>query len=245
MSTEILNPVMTPSLLYPALGVGGGLRPQRKYYKCPRCMGNTRSRLQVEIVRKSEMVFGFICYDCHKRWYISSKLILNEVLEEQLQKIYKFTDTTKKEFGALLVKTPEGIRMDMLDIGEDLSVTFKKTKEYRKDEKVIGSVHAHPVSDEFSDWDLATFLRDDWEMISIVVGAESTINVMVKTQNTLKIENEQINQWVEDNKVLSLTEKANKNQFLLFKGKVNNLKLLAGASDQPITSLEKLLAQIE
>lgn len=244
MSTEVLNPVIAPSMIYPALGVGR-IKPQRKYYKCPRCESNVNTRIQVQIIRKKEMVFGFICHDCYKRWYVSSRLLLNEVLEEQLQKIHKFTDTTKKEFGALLVKTPEGIRMDMLDIGEDMSVTFKKTKEFREDEKVIGSCHAHPRSDEFSDYDIATFLRDDWERISIVVGAEGTINVVVKTENTLKIENEQLNQWVEDNKALRLVEKAERNQFLLFKGKVNNLKLLAGVSNQPITSLEKLLAQIE
>ena len=244
MSSEILSPVFSPSMLYPALATGK-IKPRVKHYTCPRCGGNLRSRVQAQIIRKSEVVFGFICNDCYKRWYISSRLIINEVLEEQLQKIHKFTDTTKKEFGALLVKTPEGIRMDMMDIGEDMSVTFKKTKEYREDEKIIGSVHAHPVSDEFSDWDIATFLRDDWERISIVVGAEGTINVMVKTENTLKIEGEQLNQWVEDNKDSNLIKKAEINQFLFFKGKVNNLKLFSGVSNQPITSLEKLLAQIE
>ncbi len=240
MPTEVLS-----SLLYPALGLGGGLRPQKKFYQCPRCAANNNSRLQVQIVRKSEMVFGFMCDYCHKRWYISSKMILNEVLEEELQKIYKFTKVTDKEFGALLVKTPEGIRMDMLDIGEDMSVTFKKTKEYRKDEKVIGSVHSHPISSEPSDWDVGTFLRDSWEMISIVVGAEGTINVMVKTQDTLSLSEADLQKWIEQNKEVSLIDKANAHRFLLFKGKVNNLKLLAGLSSQPITSLERLLSQIE
>lgn len=242
MSTEIMNPITTPSMLYPQFGF---LRPQGKHYKCPRCMGNVRTRLQVEIVRKKEVVFGFACDDCKKRWYVSSKLILNEVLEEQLQKIYKFTKTTKKEFGALLVKTPEGIRMDMMDVGEDMSVTFRKTKEYRKDEKVIGSVHAHPISDEFSDWDVATFLRDDWEKISMVVGAEGTINVIVKTQDTVLLKEEEFGKWIEVNKNTALTEKARTYQFLFFKGKVNNLKLIEGVSNQPLTSLERLLRVIE
>lgn len=245
MSTSILNPVTTPSLLYPALGIGGKLRPSEKHYICPRCAGNVRTRLQVQIIRKREMVFGFMCHDCGNRWYISSRLLLNEVLEEQLSKIYKFTHETKKEFGALLVKTPEGIRMDMLDIGEDLSVTFRKTKEYRKDERVVGSVHAHPISDEFSDWDVGTFLKDDWEKISIVVGANGTINVLVKSPETLMIKDEDLEPWIDDNKMINLVDKAEKYQFLLFKGKVNNLKLLAGSSSLPITSLEQLLRQIE
>lgn len=241
MSTSMLSPVTTSSLLYPSFG---NLKPRQKHYVCPRCAGNLRSRLQVEIVRKNETVFGFACDDCGKRWYFSSKLLLNEVLEEHIQKIHKFCDITKKEFGAFLVKTPEGIRMDMLEIGEDLSVTFKKTKEYRENEQIVGSAHAHPISDEFSDWDIATFLSDDWEKISIVVGAEGTINVMIKTNNTIKVPGKKTGEWVEENKDLNLIEKANKFQFLLFKGKVNNLKLFAGVSNLPITSLEKLLAQV-
>lgn len=244
MSTEILNPIHTSSMLYPKLSIDK-TKPENKHFQCPRCQGNLRSRVQVKIVRKKEIVFGFNCADCSKRWYVSSKLILNDVFEEQIQKIYRFTNITKKEFGALLVKTPEGIRMDMLDIGEDLSVTFKKTKEYRMDEKVIGTIHAHPITDIPSDFDIATFLRDEWEKISIVTGADSSINVMVRTNNTIGLSNINLSDWVEENKALSLVEKAEKFQFLLFKGKVNNLKLLAGVSNCPVTSLERLLSQIE
>ena len=242
MSTQVMNPVTTPSLLYPQLGTGK-LRPRKKFYQCPRCGGDNATRLQVDIVRKSEEVFGFMCDFCQKRWYVSSKLILNEVLEEHFQKIHKFTMTTGKEFGALLVKTPDGIRMDMLEIGEDLSVTFKKTKEYRPEEKVVGSCHSHPVTDEFSDWDLGTFLKSDWEQISVVVGSEGTVNVAVKTKETIKILD--VEQWVKDNKSLTLIEKANKYRFLLFRGKVNNLKLCAGISNMTVTSLEKLFSQVD
>jgi proteasome lid subunit RPN8/RPN11 len=244
MSTKILNPIHTSSMLYPSLSIDK-TKPENKHFQCPRCQGNLRSRVQVKIVRKKEIVFGFNCADCSKRWYISSKLILNDVFEEQVQKIYRFTNITKKEFGALLVKTPEGIRMDMLDIGEDLSVSFKKTKEYRLDEKVIGTIHAHPITDIPSDFDIATFLRDKWEKISVVTGADSSINVMVRTVNTIGLSDINLSDWVEENKNLTLTEKAEKYQFLLFKGKVNNLKLLAGVSNCPITSLERLLSQIE
>ncbi len=244
LSTQSLNPVSQSSMLYPALNIGK-TKPPAKHYRCPRCEGNVRSRLQVEIVRKEEMVFGFICYDCHKRWYVSSRLILNQVFEEQISKIYRFTKVTDKEFGALLVKTPEGIRLDMIDVGEHLSVTFKRTKEYREDEVVIGSIHAHPLSSTFSTWDLLTFLRDSWEKISIVVGSEGTINVAIKTPNTVKIGEDNLSPLLEENKSLTSIEMANKFQFILFAGKVNNLKLLAGVSNMPITSLEKLFRQIE
>jgi hypothetical protein len=242
VSTSTLSPVSQPSMLYPALS---GAKPSHKHYVCPRCAGNNYSRLQVQIMRKKETVFGFACDACHNRWYVSSRLLLNEVFEEQCQKIYKFTSVTEKEFGALLVKTPEGIRMDMLDIGEDLSVTFKRTKEYRKDEYIVGTIHAHPISNTFSDWDIGTFLADEWEKISVVTGADSSINVMIRTPNTVTIPSNGIQGWVEDFKELDIVQKAEKFNFLLFKGRVNNLKLLAGVSNSPVTSLEKLLSQIE
>ena len=229
------------TIIYPSLSLDK-TAPKDKNFVCPRCNGNLRSRIQAKIVRKNEIVFGFSCADCNNRWYLSSKLILNDVFEEQVQKIHRFTHVTDKEFGALLVKTPEGIRLDMIDVGEHLSVVFKKTKEYREDEKVIGTIHCHPITDIPSDWDIATFLRDDWEKISIVVGVDGTINVMVKTNDTLVIDN--VEKWVEDNKDVPFNEKANKYQFLIFRGKVNNLKLTGGVSHQPIASLESLFRQV-
>lgn len=243
MSTEILNPIATSSMLYPKLSLDKTC-PKNNHYKCPRCQGNLRSRIQAQIIRKNEIVFGFSCSDCGNRWYVSSKLILNEVFEEQVQKIHKFTKVTEKEFGGLLVKTPEGIRIDMIDIGEHLSVTFKRTKEYREDEEIVGTLHCHPITSKPSNWDIATFLRDPWEKISIVVGNEGTINVMVKNKNTLQIGENDVNKWVTDNETLTLSEKANKYGFLLFRGKVNNLKLCGGSSNMSITSLERLFVEV-
>jgi AraC-like DNA-binding protein len=183
-----------------------------------------------------------MCDDCKARWYFSSRLMLNDVLEEQCQKMRKFTETTGKEFGALLVKTPEGIRLDMIDVGQDTSVTFKKTKEYRTDEQVIGSIHVHPYTNFFSSYDISSFLHDSWEKISMLVGADGSLNVMVKTKNTIQVTD--IQKWIEENKDLPPVEVANKFQFILFKGKVNNLKLLAGVSNMSVTSLETLFKQV-
>jgi len=242
LQTDIMSPVTTPSMIYPQLG---SVRPRGKHYTCTKCLGNIRSRIQVEIYRKTEIVYGFACDDCNKRWYVSTKLILNEVLEEHFQKIHNFTMKTEKEFGALLVKTPEGIRMDMIEVGENTSVDIKKGCKYRKNEKIIGSVHAHPYSDEFSCYDIATFLRDDWEKISVVVGSKGTICVMVKTESTISIKHEEITAWIDKNRGISLIEKAEKNKFLLFIGKVNNLRLVAGASNFAVTSLESLLKYVK
>ena len=67
LSTQIMNPVTTPSMLYPSYG---RLKPHKKHYQCPRCVQDNRTRLQVEIVRKSEIVLGFMCDECHKRWQL-------------------------------------------------------------------------------------------------------------------------------------------------------------------------------
>ena len=234
-----MNPVTTPSLLYPQFGS----KPHKKYYQCPKCQGNMRTRLAVQIVRKEDMVFGFKCEDCGKNWFISSKLILNDILEEQILRIANFTKQTGKEFGAFIIKTPNGIRLDMIEIGEDLSVTFQQTHELNKGEKIIGTVHYHPVTDSPSDWDIGSFLHDDFERISVVGGAKGTITVMVKTLDTIKIDD--VRKWIEENQLLSLKDKGKMFKFLVFKGKTNNLQLVTGITDATIQSLEGLLRKIE
>ncbi len=235
----MMSPVTTPSLLYPQFG----FKPRKKYYQCPKCQGNMRTRLAVQIMRREDMVFGFKCEDCGKNWYISSKLILNDVLEEQIDRVANFTKQTGKEFGAFIIKTKQGIRLDMIDIGEDLSVSFKQTHELGPEEKIIGTWHAHPVSNEPSDWDIGSFLHDDFEKISIVSGAKGTITVMAKTDDTIVVED--IKGWVEENQLSDLKDKGNLFKFLVFKGKHNNLQLVTGITSTPFTTLEALFKQIE
>ena len=239
MSTGIFSPVTTPSLLYPQLG----FKPHKKYYQCPKCQGNMRTRLAVQIVRKEDMVFGFKCEDCGKNWFISSKLIFNNILEEQILRIANFTKQTGKEFGAFIVKTKNGIRLDMIEIGEDLSISFQQTHELPPGEKIVGTFHCHPKTDEFSDYDIGSFLHDDFEKISVVNGAKGTITVMVKTPDTIQIED--IRKWIEENQLLNLKDKGKMFKFLVFKGKTNNLQLVTGITDNPLQSLESLLRKID
>ena len=240
MSSEILNPVKTPGLLYPEFGK---LKPGRRYYKCPKCDCNMRTRLQVQVVRHEDLVFGFQCDDCGKKWFVSSKLIFNDIFEEELLRMARFTKKTGKEFGALIIKTPDGIRLDMIEVGENMSVSFQQTHKLKENEKIVGSAHNHPYSDLPSDFDIASFLRDDWEKISVVNGAKGTITVMVKTDKTLKID--EVEPWIKENEGSTLKEKGMKYNFLVFKGKANNLQLVAGLSKRPFTSLEMLLREIE
>lgn len=243
LTRQILNPVMTPGLMYPSFGG----RPKRRgrgsrYYRCPRCKGNEFTRLWKQMVKKEETIYGFHCGYCHRNWFISSKLILNHVIEEQIQRIANFTKETGREFGALIIRNPDEVRLEMVEIGKEQEVSFAQGRELKKGEKLVGTWHAHPKTDEPSNYDVATFLRDEWEKISIVSGAKGTINVMVKISETIKIEDAKA--WIEKNAILSFKEKGKKFKFLIFRGKSNNLQLVAGGYESPSVTLEKLLREI-
>jgi proteasome lid subunit RPN8/RPN11 len=241
MSSDILNPVKEPSMLYPQLG---NLKPSRKFYSCPKCMGNANTLLKIQIQKTEEMVFGFQCYNCGKSWYISSKLILNQIFEEELCRMARYTKSTGKEFGGLIVKTSKGIRIDMVEVGEELSVSFRQTHELNEGDVVVGTIHNHPISDIPSDWDIGTFLSSDWEKVSVVNGASGIVNVLVKTDKTVLIGD--IMQFAQNESGLSLREKGDKYSFMVFRGKSNNLQLINNVNRNimPITSIEKLLVRI-
>lgn len=243
LSRNILSPVVTPGLIYPSYGH----RPSRggsgrRYYRCPRCGGNNWTRLWKEIVKKEESVYGFHCEYCGRNWFISSKLVLNHVIEDQILRISNFTKETGREFGALIIKNPDEVRLEMVEIGEEHEVSFNQTRELKKGESVVGSWHAHPTTNEPSNYDVATFLRDEWEKISIVSGAKGTITVMVTAKETVKVEDVKV--WIEKNASSSLKKKGEEFKFLIFRGKSNNLQLIAGVYDSPSVTLEKLLREI-
>ena len=242
MSTEILNPVTSPSMMYPQLGFGK-IKPRKKDYKCIRCNGDSYSRLKAQIYKPNDIIFAFECSNCGNSWLISSKMILNDVFEEQIQRISNFTKQTKKEFGAFIIKTRDGIRLDMIEIGADLEVSFKQSHELKPDEVIVGTWHAHPITDEPSDFDIGTFLRDDFEKICIVSGAKGTINLLAKTPETIKITD--VRKWVSENEKLNLKEKGIMYGFLVFRGKVNNLQEITGGSKNPFVSLEGIIKNLD
>jgi len=168
MSSEILSPVTTPGLLYPALY---GVKPRGKDYRCPKCQSTNRTKVtgityipkepfQRALDEWRKWVFQqgvvgyhkdpstqeiegwhFQCGWCGTEWEASAKLILNEILEEQIKRVANFTKETGKEFGALIVRTEDGLRLDMIDIGEDRSVELVPTHELQEDEELLGTWH--------------------------------------------------------------------------------------------------------
>ena len=238
MTSDNLNPVTETSMLYPQFG---NLRPSKRFYVCPKCKGNTNTTLKVQIQKAEEMVFVFKCHCCGSGWYISSKLILNQIFEEELGRMARYTKSTGKEFGGLIIKTPRGIRIDMVEVGEELSVSFKQSHPLNEDECVVGTIHNHPISDMPSDWDIGTFLSSKWEKVSVVNGASGIVNVLVKTDKTVLISD--VMQFVRDETGNTLKDKGDKYMFRVYRGMSNNLQLINNVDRNivPIASIEKLL----
>jgi proteasome lid subunit RPN8/RPN11 len=225
---------------YPELGL---LKPTMRFYQCPRCNGNLRTQLKAQIQKPKELVFCFQCHDCSKAWYISSKLVLNSIFEDQLQKMAEYTKATGKEFGGLIIKTSTGIRIEMVQVGEDMSVSFGQSHELEEGESLVGTVHNHPYTDIPSDWDIGTFLQTDWEAVGIVNGANGTINVMVKRKDTVVPLD--LEQWIKDSESLTFKAKGNLYNFVIYRGRINNLQQLTSFTDvMAVTSVEQLLTMI-
>jgi len=143
MSTEILSPVDQPSLLYPALY---GVKPRRKDYRCKRCGSDNQTCLRAETKyfrggNLEDVFFDFEC-GCGNAFFVAAKLLVNEVLEEQMERIFNFTKVTGKEFGALVIRTVDGdIILDMFQIGENREVEMVPTHEMREGEEILGTFH--------------------------------------------------------------------------------------------------------
>jgi hypothetical protein len=244
MSTEILSPVQQPSMLYPALY---GIKPRRKDFRCTRCGSTNFTRLiaKTNFYEKESLqnvFFDFTCENCENKFYASGRLIVNEILEDQMDRFAEFTHKTGYEFGALIMRRDDGnIVLDMVVIGEDREVEMTPTHELRPDEEILGTWHSHPYTDVPSHWDIATFLKDDWEKLSMVAGAEGNFNVMIKTQESIKVTD--IASFVQENEKVKPVDLANRYNFLYYRGRADGLKLV---SDDTIesTSLEELFKQV-
>jgi len=251
MSTEILSPVNQPSLLYPALY---GVKPRRKDYRCKRCGSDNQTCLRAETKyfkggKLEDVFFDFEC-GCGNAFFVAAKLLVNEVLEEQMERIFNFTKATGKEFGALVIRTVDGdIILDMFQIGENREVEMVPTHEMREGEEILGTMHVHPQSPTFSLYDLATMIRDKrWEKISIVAGADGSFNIAIPTSKTPKMED--IGAWLKENEDakdedgnVDAVGLANKYNFLLYRGKADNLKLISG-DDIKTYTLEDLFKRV-
>jgi len=246
MSTEILIPINQPSLLYPALY---GVKPRRKDYRCKRCGSDNQTCLRAETKyfkggKLEDVFFDFEC-GCGNAFFVAAKLLVNEVLEEQMERIFNFTKVTGKEFGALVIRTVDGdIILDMIKIGEDREIEIVPTHELRNGEEILGSFHCHPATDWPSLFDCATFLRDDWEKISMVAGVNGNFNVMLKTEETKKITD--LKSWLEENKDLEgekTLELGDKYKFLFYRGKADKLSLKSEDQGQS-SSLEEIFKKV-
>ena len=172
------------------------------------------------------------------------RIALTDILTDQINRIGEFTDVTKLEFGALIVKDSRGVKLDFLQIGESRSVEIKPTRKLYPDEWIIGSYHQHPITDKFSIADILSFLTNSWEKIMILRGAHETIHIALKTNET-----KTVTQMDKECDKLDNKEVAEKCGFLLYVGTdSNNLQLKNTDVKSDIdktTNLEKIVKYIE
>ena len=171
------------------------------------------------------------------------RVTLNEILSDQIDRIGEFTDVTHLEFGALIMKDNDGVKLEFIQIGESRSVEIRPTRKLLDDEFVLGTYHQHPKSDRLSLPDIQSFLSNDWEEIMLLRGAHATIICAIKTINTkIGVELTEIDETL-DNKELG-----EKYMFALYRGtKPDNLQLLnvnMGDSDK-IRSLDDIVKELK
>jgi len=221
-------------------------KPRKKDYICPKCYSSNRSRLIAISDGPDGRIFAFKCGWDDRQWFVASKLIINEIFQDQVKRFSEMTQKSGKEVGGLLIRTKAGIVvMDMEQMGEERQVSMEKTRKLQPGEEILGTWHSHPVSDQPSYWDIASFLRDKWEQISCVSGVEGTLTVMVKTDGTTKLPGEEVGRWEEENREAKtpLEEIGRKHGFLVYKGLPNKLRLVSG--DESSTTLEKLVRGVK
>jgi proteasome lid subunit RPN8/RPN11 len=181
----------------------------------------------------------------NNQWFLASDLLLNNIVEDQIRQIGSFTQETKKEFGAIVLRTSRGVMLDMHQIGEDHSIELEVTRKLESDEEVLGTVHCHPTVPVYSSWDLASFLRDSWEKVSMLVGSDEKVFVSVKTPETITISKEEFLSTIKKWELEGLTAEqiADSYHFLLYEGSSSNLKLVCG--EEAPTTLEKLISRVK
>ena len=230
-----------PYLFYPKLA---NIEPQNQDKNCPECESNNRTLISgvVYAEDRSPVEFNLACGWCGKDWFVASSMILNNIIEDQMCRLWDFTHSTGKEFGALVLSTNRGMVLDMVQMGEDRSINLKTTRKLEEDEKLLGTFHVHPITDKPSYWDIATFLKDDWEKISCVAGVEKTITVMTKLKDTVALKEDDLVGWKEEcvKKGKSLKNLSEKYKFAVYRGQPNQLKDI-NSNDSTELTLESLV----
>jgi len=269
MFSQSLNPVTSPGMIYPTFP-----SPRGQDFRCPTCHSTNRTHicsviftpgvvkeLNKALTEWNDWVFkqgvtgvfkgvkklegyNFSCGWCETNWFVASELILNSIIVDQINQIHEFTDKTKKEFGALILRNNRGICLDMIQIGEELAISFDLTRPLEQDEEILGTIHCHPVSDTFSHWDVITAINNPWETVSAVVGAEGTLVVMVKLPGTKGLTenlNLTVKRWEDENR--SVDDIAAEYNFLVYRGKPSSMQLVSGQG--MTTTLEELLRGVK
>ncbi len=226
-SSNILSPVTTPGGLYPLIG------PKIREVKEVKPLV-INDDWQKDIQKAYRLLI---------KSETPAKLKLREYVQTQIERLKKKTDEQDKEFGALIIRNEEGeVELDTAEVGEDRSINFSPEN---SDGEVLGTIHFHPVTDEFSKHDIASFLDSKWEKVSLVLGKEGTLHLMVKDDLTKGLD-EETEKWEMSHEKDSTESLAGKYSFTYYKGKdLDSLKLINGSPDSKVGSFEGLTSDIK
>ena len=259
MSSEILNPVTNPGLIYPQFPplINKKITERRKLvtpriedFICVTCKGTNYSHIYAKKEDQFSIDFFFECAYCASTWKkevdIPTYVLLNDVILDQIDRLGNMTEDLKVEFGALILRKEKDIVLDFFQHGIDKAIVLKLTRELKEDEEILGTCHIHPQTDEFSIWDCATFLAQDWERVSILLGAQKTINLFIKDENTKKLSSDEVEKWEQDNINKGSEVIAKENNIIYYKGKTDKLLCVNELSNlEKESTLEKLLKGIK
>ena len=141
--------------------------------------------------------------------------------------MHAYTSKEKQEVAGFLVRALHGgVGIVSPILGAAHSVELKPHEILHKGEQYLGSSHAHPNSNDFSIWDVGTFLADPTERISMVIGADGSNSLLIKTDKTQPLGITELEDFKKAYEQDEIPDLATQRGFLFYKGKGSDLELL-------------------
>ena len=154
-------------------------------------------------------------------------LRLNKRLGNNCVLLHEYTVKEKQETAGFLIRALHGgIGVVNLLLGKSKSVDLEPEERLHEGEAYLGTIHAHPQTDNFSVHDVATFLADPDEKISICIGADGSLNILIKCDETEEISIDGIKQLKEAYEQDEISDISSAYKFLYYKGKGDRVNLV-------------------
>jgi proteasome lid subunit RPN8/RPN11 len=116
---------------------------------------------------------------------VPDKIEIPERLYNDLMMMIEYSTSNDNEAGGFLIMAKHGeIGVVGEQLGKDREIVLEPNEQLHEGEKLLGTVHMHPVTPTASTGDVTGYMNDTDELVMVVVGADKSINVMIKTPVT-------------------------------------------------------------